>query len=141
VSFWDASALVSLIAGTGDNQRLEDLYGDGRRIWIWWVTPVEIASSIARRERGGELTTEAAVQSYGVLERAAASWNQVLPSDPLRESAKRLLRVHPLRAADSLQLASALWLAGPEPASLEFVCRDSRLAEAAAREGLEVRAS
>lgn len=140
MSFWDASALVPLLAGAGDDRRLEDLYGDGRRVWIWWVTPVEIASSIARRERGGELTPAAAAQAYGVLGRAAATWNQVLPSDPIRESAKRLLRVHPLRAADSLQLASALSLAGPEPALLDFVCRDSRLAEAAAREGLRVRA-
>jgi len=47
-----------------------------------------------------------------------------------------LLRIHPLRAADSLQLAAALTVAEQEPSSLSFVCLDQRLAEAAIREGL-----
>lgn len=139
MKFWDASALVTLIGGVGGHEHLEDLYGDGAGVWIWWVTPVEIASSIARRERGGELTTEAATQAYAILGNMAATWHEVLPSAALRESAKRLLRIHPLRAADSLQLASALSLSGPEHALVEFVCRDARLTDAATREGLRIR--
>lgn len=136
--FWDASALVSLVTGDEGGERLEELYGDGSGVWIWWITPVEIASSIARRERSGELTTESATQAYATLANMGATWHQVLPAESLRESAKRLLRVHPLRAADSLQLASALTLAGPEHAPLEFVSRDSRLSDAAAKQGLTV---
>jgi hypothetical protein len=52
--------------------------------------------------------------------------------------AQRLLRVHPLRAADSLQLAAALAIAGDDPAELGFVCLDQRLVEAARKEGLDV---
>jgi predicted nucleic acid-binding protein len=138
VRYWDASALVTLVAGAGKRERLEELYGDGGGVWIWWVTPVEITSSIARRERSGELTGEAATHACAVLEKMAATWHQLLPTDALRESAKRLLRIHPLRAADSLQLASALSLSGPERAPVDFVCRDARLSAAAAREGLRV---
>lgn len=136
--FWDASALVSLLAGDAGGERLEELYGNGAGVWIWWVTPVEIASSIARRERSGELTAESAALAYATLARMAATWHQVLPGEALRESAKRLLRIHPLRAADSLQLASALTLAGPEHAPLEFVSRDMRLIDAAGKQGLTV---
>jgi aminopeptidase N len=52
--------------------------------------------------------------------------------------AQRLLRVHPLRAADSLQLAAALAIAGDDPSELGFVCLDQRLVEAARKEGLDV---
>lgn len=137
--FWDASALVTIVTAAGSQARLEQLYGNGAGVCIWWVTPVEIASSIARRERGGELTPEASRDTYALLANMAEDWHEVPPSTDLREFAKRLLRVHALKAADSLQLAAALTLAAGDPGALEFVCRDSRLAEAAAREGLRVR--
>jgi hypothetical protein len=46
--------------------------------------------------------------------------------------------VHPLRAADSLQLAAALVAAERDPASLTFVSLDERLSEAATREGFPI---
>ena len=49
--------------------------------------------------------------------------------------AQRLLRLHPLRAADALQLAAAVVASEHEPRSLDFVCLDERLAAAASREG------
>jgi hypothetical protein len=45
------------------------------------------------------------------------------------------LRVHPLRAADALQLAAAYIAAERRPSSLELVILDDRLAAAARREG------
>ena len=136
--FWDASALVPLITQDDHSVILEKLYGDGSSIWVWWVTPVEIASSIARRERSGELSAQTATQAYATLARMGATWHEILPVEPLRESAKRLMRVHPLRAADGLQLASALSLAASGLEPLEFISCDSRLSDAAAREGLKV---
>jgi len=59
-------------------------------------------------------------------------------STSLRRTAERLLRTHPLRAADSLQLASALVAADHDPTTLEVVCLDARLATAARREGFKV---
>ena len=47
----------------------------------------------------------------------------------------RFLRVHPLRAADALQLAAAFAAAECRPAPLEVVTLDERLAAAAQREG------
>ncbi len=48
------------------------------------------------------------------------------------------LRVHPLRAADALQLAAAFAAAERRPASLEIVTLDDRLANAAQKEGFAV---
>jgi uncharacterized protein len=47
----------------------------------------------------------------------------------------RFIRVHPLRAADALQLAAAYQASGQRPASLPFVTLDDRLAEVARKEG------
>jgi hypothetical protein len=50
----------------------------------------------------------------------------------------RFLRVHPLRAADALQLAAAFLAAERRPSSLELVTLDDRLADAARKEGFEL---
>jgi predicted nucleic acid-binding protein len=60
---------------------------------------------------------------------------QIDPSDDIRESARRLLRVHPLRAADALQLAAAMVAAERRPSTLAVVTFDDRLLDAAAKEG------
>jgi hypothetical protein len=46
--------------------------------------------------------------------------------------------VHPLPAADSVQLAAAVVAAEMRPTALEFVTADRRLADAARKEGFTV---
>jgi predicted nucleic acid-binding protein len=72
------------------------------------------------------------------LRQLTAGWHEVDPSDEIRETAARFLRVHPLRAADALQLAAAFAAAERRPASLEIVTLDDRLANAARKEGFAV---
>jgi hypothetical protein len=56
----------------------------------------------------------------------------------VRDVARRLLRVHPLRAADALQLAAAYLAAERRPSTLEIVTLDERVRLAAAKEGFIV---
>jgi hypothetical protein len=60
------------------------------------------------------------------------------PSDAIRETATRFVRVHPLRAADAFQLAAAYLATERRPAVLPFVTLDERLAVAARKEGFTV---
>jgi uncharacterized protein len=69
------------------------------------------------------------------LDRFAGTWDEVQPSESVRETARRLLRVHDLRAADAVQLAAALAAAEGRPGTLTVVCLDERLGIAAEREG------
>jgi len=62
----------------------------------------------------------------------------VQPVQSARRAARRLLRVHPLRVADALQLAAALVGCEGNPATLEIVSLDDRLIDAARREGFPV---
>jgi predicted nucleic acid-binding protein len=72
------------------------------------------------------------------LRRLSDAWQEIEPGEVVRESAMRFLRVHPIRAADALQLAAAFAAAEHRPASSGFVTLDERLAGAARREGFAV---
>lgn len=72
------------------------------------------------------------------LDLLGAAWQEVQPSQSLRRSAIRLLRVHALRAADALQLAAAVAASEGDSRSLALVTLDDRLAEAAVREGFPI---
>jgi predicted nucleic acid-binding protein len=138
VRFWDASAVVPLLVEEEASGALRKRLAEDGEAVIWWGTTVECASALARRERDKSLTRAEVTRAEQRLRRLAEAWLEVLPTDPVRGMAQRLLRVHPLRAADALQLAAAVVAAEHEPASLEFVVLDDRLAEAAEKEGFVV---
>jgi uncharacterized protein len=136
--FWDASAIIPLLAEEPARERLMALLDEDSQMVAWWGTLVEIASAVARREREELINAQDAGALLGVARRLAESWHEIVPSEAVRRAAERLLRTHPLRAADSLQLAAAVIAADHDPTSLDFVCLDVRLASAARREGFSV---
>jgi len=105
---------------------------------VWWASAVECISALARLERDGALNPAAMTLALQRLHKLSAGWHEVDPSDEIRETAARFLRVHALRAADALQLAAAFAAAERRPASLEIVTLDERLANAARKEGFVV---
>jgi uncharacterized protein len=139
VRFWDSSALVPLLVEEVETEAVRDLYLTSSAAIVWWGTTVECTSSVARREREGQLSPEAASEALERLDALARHWHRIEPVDALLETSRRFLRVHPLRAADSLQLAAAFLASEGRPSTLEFVCLDDRLVIAARREGFQVR--
>jgi predicted nucleic acid-binding protein len=78
--------------------------------------------------------------SLAVLRRAQAMFErftEVVALDAVRERSERVLALHPVTAADALQLAAALTLVSDRPRRRAFVTCDDRLADAAAAEGFE----
>ena len=136
MKFWDSSALVPLLVAEADSPRRAEALRADPVLIVWWGTAVECESALQRRQREGVLNGDAARQARAHLATLAAAWHEVMPSTALRTLAVRLLRTHPLRAADAFQLAAALTAADGEPRRLPFVCRDERLSLAADREGL-----
>jgi predicted nucleic acid-binding protein len=134
--FWDSSAVVPLLVDESPRDALLELLRRDSGMIVWWGTQVECASAIARREREGALG--AASQALERLRTVAEEWHEVLATNTVRSVALRMLRVHALRAADSLQLAAAFVAAEHDPFSLEFVSLDDRLIEAADREGFRI---
>lgn len=107
-------------------------------IVTWWATRVECASALGRLRRADSLDDVGLGAALRRLTTYAASWAEVEPSASVRRTALRLLRVHPLRAADALQLAAALAAAQGDPSTLVFVSGDTRLSTAAEIEGFPV---
>jgi predicted nucleic acid-binding protein len=134
VRFWDSSALVPLCLTQPATAQARELLTQDRELVVWWGSPVECASAISRLRRDGYMTSLEETAARAILSVLRASWFEMQPVDSVREQALRLLRVHPLRAADSLQLAAALEWAGSPPSGA-FVTFDDRLREAAQREG------
>jgi uncharacterized protein len=138
VKFWDASAIVPLLIMETSSQRLQSLAAKETAMLAWWGSEVECVSALARRERDGALDGRAMTIALRRLRQLADAWHEIDPSDTIRETAKRFLRVHPLRAADALQLAAAFAAAEQQPGSLEIVTLDDRLADAARKEGFAI---
>ena len=135
MKFWDASAIVPLVMTEPTTGAMQALAQKDPVMLVWWATEVECASAIARLERDGALDESAVTETFDRLKQLAGGWHEVDPSDGVREAAVRFLRVHPLRAADALQLAAAFIAAERRPSSLEVVTLDDRLAGAARKEG------
>lgn len=101
---------------------------------VWWGSTIECSSAIARLHCEGLLTGGEEQAARDLLDLLRRSRYEILPRDGVREQALRLLRVHPLRAADALQLAASLEWSGTL-ARGPFVTFDGSLQEAAHREG------
>ena len=138
MKFWDASAVVPLCFQQGGSTAVETIAREDPTLVVWWGTPVECVSALARLQRMDGLSSAVMQQTLAVLERLRASWMEILPSEAVRERAQGLLQTHPLRAADALQLAAALVWASDQPADLVMVTLDERLAAAARQEGFVV---
>ena len=138
MNFWDTSALVALSVEEPRRQMVLRVLEADEHIVVWWGTTIEYVATISRREHDGSLTTDEVAAHLSRLNALSQVWYEVQPSRRIKTVAQRLLRVHPLRAADSLQLASALIASEDDPTSLGFVCFDARLNQAASREGFTI---
>ena len=138
MKFWDASAIIPLCVNEPRSERLTALAKENPAIVVWWGTVVECHSAFARLRREDTMARVDESATRHVLAALAASWIELLPSERIREQASRALLLHPLTAADSMQLAAALVWSDGRPHGLGFVCLDHHLVEAAQTEGFDV---
>jgi uncharacterized protein len=136
--FWDSSALLPLLIAEPATAIILGILKTNHVMAVWWGSPGECVSALARIERDGNLAPASMRAALQRLESLRALWHEVAPSETLRLTAIRLLRVHALRAADAFQLAAALVASEQTPASLDFVCLDKRLLAAASKEGFRI---
>lgn len=136
--FWDSSAVIPVLVAEARSAEMVALLASDRAPALWWAGPVECQSALHRRRREKVLSPAALADALARLDRLAEDVDVVAPTARLRERAGRALAVHPLRAADALQLAAALVWADDSPAGETFVCLDDGLREAAGREGFQV---
>jgi hypothetical protein len=138
MKFWDASAIIALLVDEPHSDGIRALVREDEAIAAWWSSPVECASAFARLRRQDHLTVEEEEGLRRLLALVAEEWTEIEPTVEVRSLAGRILFTHPLKAADSLQLAAALMWSGRDGAGHEFVCLGNRLRLAARKEGFTV---
>jgi hypothetical protein len=98
----------------------------------------EILSAFARKHRTNEMGNSLL---HSAINKFESDWTQLYViefSDEMLQPIKQVSQKYPLRAADTVHLASALWLRTSTKVDVTFVASDSRLLEAAQRENLQV---
>jgi predicted nucleic acid-binding protein len=137
--FWDSSALVPLLVAEQRSGDVTTLIAEDKEMTMWWATPLECQSALYRRHREAPLETKVMAAATERMRAIVEHADTVSPTDEVRRRAARLVSVHPLRAADALQLAAALIWCEEQPHGETFVCLDARLRDAAHREGFDVK--
>ena len=137
-AFWDASALVPLCVRQSMTPRAIALYKRYAAI-VWWATPVEIASALARLARMKQLDSGDWTKARELAKNLADAWSLIQPSNALCSKAVQVVERYDLRAADSLQLAAALAWCEDAPPGHVFLTVDQKLREAARLSGFDAK--
>lgn len=136
--FWDSSAVVPLVFHESATEGALELYRTDPKMLVWTLTSTEVLSALFRRLREGILKQKELSASYERLQLLVDDWSEVHAIELVKQRAERLLRVHALRAADSLQLGAALVAVQERPKGIGFVSYDQNLTTAADKEGFVV---
>ncbi len=136
--FWDSSALVPLLVHEKESVFCADAYRIDSDILVWTLSKVEVFSALCRRMRDKTLDDKTFEAARIRMNDLFDTVYEVAAVDRVKERAMRLLRVHPIRAADALQLAAALVATRERVDRISVMCFDDRLIEAVKVEGFEV---
>jgi predicted nucleic acid-binding protein len=104
---------------------------------IWWLTPVEIASALARLLRIGQLDTNGWGRALKLGRALDEAWFVIKPTEALRTRAVDIVKRYDLRAADALQLAAAVEWCEAASRGRKFLSVDKKLREAATLIGFD----
>lgn len=136
--FWDSSAIVPLCCDQPASRAVLRLLEADDEVVVWWATRLECAWALARMERDVTLSERQLRPARALLAEISQRWSELDATPAVGDLAEQLVRRHPLRAADALQLAAALvWRPG-SPADAPLVTLDDRLGGAALGEGFSV---
>jgi predicted nucleic acid-binding protein len=126
---------VPLIVDEPTTDAMRELLTQDSGILIWLCASVELLSMLGRLGRTASGIDDLVPVLRNDALRLVARANRVADVDAVRRRAERLVGVHPLSAADAMQLAAALVACSDRPEVLPFVTLDRQLARSAQLEG------
>jgi hypothetical protein len=139
--FLDSSVLVKRYIREAGTARVVELVRGSTRLGVARIAIVEVTATLARRCRGGDLDVRVLAGILGATEDEFGRRFEEQPlTDAILAQSVYMARTHALRAADAIQLASAVYFADQldDRAEVVFVSSDEELNEAARREALAV---
>ena len=135
--FWDASAIVACCPAAGFRESHGVSAGGRRRLGVVGNSARMPLGVLPAGPRGRPGLCSASGGSRPARH-AAECVVEILPREAVRERAARTLRIHGLKAADALQLASSLVWSDGRQNGRACVTGDHRLGDAADLEGFAV---
>jgi predicted nucleic acid-binding protein len=140
---FDSSAVVKRYAPERGSAWVKSIVQptSGNSVYLAQIGVVEIAAPLSRKVRTNELRREEYAAALGLFLADVRNAEFILPiNDQIIELAVDLTGCHPLRGYDAVHLATAVTLntalREADTLPLVFVAADTRLCEAAGREGL-----
>jgi predicted nucleic acid-binding protein len=138
VRFWDSSVIVPLLVQQESSALAESWAVEDADMVLWTLTSVEVMSAFRRLVREQVLEEDGARLAERRLDQLIQTCHVVIDVPAVKRLATRVLRLHPLRAFDALQLGAALLWAEGHPEGRTLHTLDARLRRAAEREGFLV---
>lgn len=136
--YFDSSALVKRYLKEIGTDVVNSLIISSRIKATSKLSYPEILSAFARKHRANEISVGLL---HSAINKFESDWTQLYViefSDEMLQPIKEISQKHPLRAADTVHLVSALWLRSSIKVDVTFVASDARLVEAAQRENLQI---
>ncbi|HLG20790.1 MAG TPA: type II toxin-antitoxin system VapC family toxin [Bdellovibrionota bacterium] len=134
--FIDSSSFIKHYVAEEGTAEVNALLSSSSEIFVAWLSLSECLAALARLERQKLLTRE----EFGVTKKNfLEDWERlriVRETAELEPIVIRLIGKHPLRGADAVQLASAVYLREYD-LPVTFVCSDRQLANMALEEGFK----
>ena len=118
--------------------KVEPLLQRDPEMAFWWGAPLEWWEALLSAQRRQTISAADLQRAREVLDHLRVRGFEVQPTEDLRSRALRLLSVHPLKAADALELAAALIWCRERTQGAGFVSLHPPLRLAAAMEGFRV---
>jgi len=136
--FWDSSAILPLCVDESYTECMKSYLLNDPHMAVWWGTYIECISAFTRLLREESFSDENIRNARKPLDELSRSWTEIMPSRELRDQAVIIISLHPLKAADSLQLASARIWSEYKTYKYSFICLYKTLRKAAQKEGFNV---
>ncbi|MBI2353601.1 MAG: type II toxin-antitoxin system VapC family toxin [Deltaproteobacteria bacterium] len=137
IYYLDSSALVKRYAAESGSDRVMALVEGDQKIAVSWLAVPETLSAVARRAKGGAISTADLASIRGQLNRDMQRFMLVDVCGAPVYGIETLIARHALRGADSIHLSTALWLRKATKSTVVLVASDNELLAAARVERLK----
>jgi predicted nucleic acid-binding protein len=141
IHYLDASAWVKRYLGEEGSQRMTGWMNRNPLVASAALGVTEVLTTVVRKARAGELSEAERDQILDHVWAEFDAFAQVYHTPPVMRRARDGARRYGLRGADTVHLASALWLDANLPSqvdALTLITSDRELADAADHAGLDV---
>jgi uncharacterized protein len=136
MTYADSSVIVKRYYQETGSERVRERLTGSERVFTSRLAFAEVYAALARKRRERTVTEAAYRQAASAFEADWPAYDQIALDGTTLAAVSRLVRQYPLRGADAVHLAAAVWLREHAGDPLELWASDDRLLEAARRERL-----